>query len=44
MTFTTDSAIANSYAILILAGRRTIDQVPDAGNLRTIVVEILTSE
>ena len=43
-TFTTSSGIANSYAILILAGKRTIDQVPDVGNLREIVVEILTGE
>lgn len=44
MTFTTESGIANSYAVLILAGRRTMDQVPDVGNLRAIVNEILTGE
>lgn len=43
MTFTTDSSIANSYVILILAGKRTIEQVPDVGNLREIVLDILTA-
>lgn len=43
MTFTTDSAIAKSYAVLILAGKYTMDDVPNVGNLREIVEEILTS-
>lgn len=43
MHFTTESKIAQSYAILILAGKITIDDVPDVGNLREIVQEILTS-
>lgn len=42
MTFTTESSIAKSYAILILAGKYTIDQVPDVGNLREVVIDILT--
>lgn len=42
MTFTTDSQIAKSYVILILAGKYTIDQVPNVGNLRAVVTEILT--
>lgn len=44
MTFTKSSRIAQSYVILILAGEITIDDVPDVGNLRAIVVEILTGE
>lgn len=44
MTFTTESSIAKSYAILILAGKYTIEQVPDVGNLRAVVIEILTGE
>ncbi|WP_267917329.1 CD1375 family protein [Lederbergia citrisecunda] len=43
MTFTTDSAIAKSYAVLILAGKYTMDDVPNVGNLREIVEQILTS-
>ncbi|WP_278044680.1 CD1375 family protein [Senegalia massiliensis] len=43
MTFTTDSRIAKSYVILILAGRYTIEEVPDVGNLRGIVQELLIS-
>ena len=43
MTFTTDSAIAKSYAVLILAGKYTIDEVPNVGNLREVVIEILTA-
>ncbi|SKB36281.1 hypothetical protein SAMN02745120_1038 [Acetoanaerobium noterae] len=42
MTFTTKSRIAISYSILILAGQITIDDVPDVGNLRVIVLEILS--
>lgn len=41
MLFTTKSRIAQSYAILILAGEMTIDDVPNVGNLRAIVLEIL---
>lgn len=43
MIFTTESSIAKSYALLILAGKYTIDEVPDVGNLREVVIEILTS-
>lgn len=43
MTFTTESSIAKSYALLILAGKYTIEQVPDVGNLREVIVEILTT-
>ncbi|WP_282433868.1 hypothetical protein [Desulfitobacterium hafniense] len=43
MTFTTSSRIAQSYAILILAGQITVEAVPDVGNLREIVQEILTA-
>ena len=42
MTFTTKSRIAISYSILILAGQITIDDVPDVGNLRVVVLEILS--
>ncbi|WP_198510277.1 CD1375 family protein [Bacillus solitudinis] len=44
MTFTKNSRIAQSYAVLILAGRMTIDSVPNVGNLRAVVTEILTGE
>lgn len=43
LTFTTNSSIAKSYAVLILAGIYTMDDVPNVGNLREIVEEILTS-
>ena len=43
MTFTTNSRIAQSYAILILAGQITVDDVPDVGNLRAVVQDILTA-
>lgn len=44
MTFTKKSTIAQSYVILILAGEVTIDRVPNVGNLRAVVTEILTGE
>ena len=44
MTFTTNSRIAQSYAILILAGQTKIENVPDVGNLRETVESILLSE
>ena len=44
MTFTKNSAIARSYVILILAGEMTIDDVPNVGNLRVIVLEILGAQ
>lgn len=44
MTFTRKSQIAISYSILILAGEITIEQVPNVGNLRSVVTEILTGE
>ncbi len=43
MTFTVSSRIAQSYAILILAGQMTIESVPDVGNLRVVVQEILSA-
>lgn len=43
MSFTTNSRIANSYAVLILAGQMTIDNVPNVGNLRDTVTEIITA-
>ena len=43
MTFTVNSSIAKSYAILILAGKYTINEVPDVGNLREVVTLILTT-
>lgn len=43
MVFTTESQIAKSYAVLILAEIYTIEQVPNVGNLRAIVIEILTA-
>lgn len=44
MTFTKNSRIAHSYAILILAGEITIDDVPNIGNLREVVIQIITGE
>jgi len=44
MTFTKKSRIAISYSILILAKEITIDDVPNVGNLRAVVTEILTGE
>lgn len=43
MTFTTESRIAQSYAILILAGKITIEDVPNVGNLREVVTQIITA-
>ena len=43
MTFTIESSIAKSYAVLILAGKYTMDDVPNVGNLREVVEQILTS-
>lgn len=43
MTFTTNSRIAQSYAILILAGQMELDGVPDVGNLREVVEQIVTA-
>jgi hypothetical protein len=43
MTFTTESSIAKSYAVLILAGKYTMEEVPNVGNLREVVQEILTA-
>lgn len=43
MNFTTESQIAKSYAVLILAGIYTMEEVPNVGNLRAIVEEILTA-
>lgn len=44
MTFTKNSSIARAYVILILAGEITIEDVPNVGNLRVIVLEILGAE
>ena len=44
MTFTTNSKIAQSYAILILADQTKIENVPNVGNLRETVKAILLSE
>jgi hypothetical protein len=44
MTFTKNSRIAQSYAVLILAGEITIEGVPNVGNLRDVVSQILTGE
>ncbi|AKL96613.1 hypothetical protein CACET_c31690 [Clostridium aceticum] len=43
MTFTTESRIAQSYAILILAGQIIIEDVPNVGNLREVVQQIITA-
>ena len=41
MTFTVKSRIAISYSILILSENITIENVPNVGNLRAVVLEIL---
>ncbi len=41
MVFTTKSRVAQSYAILILAGEMTIEDVPNVGNLRAVVLDVL---
>ena len=41
MTLTVKSRIAISYSILILSENITIENVPNVGNLREIVLEIL---
>lgn len=50
MTFTEKSGIVQSYVILVLAGKRTLDptvtdipQVPNTGNLREMVAQVLTN-
>lgn len=44
MTFTKKSQIAISYAVLILAEEITMERVPNVGNLREVVQQILTGE
>lgn len=45
MIFNKNSMIAKSYVILMLAGEITIiEQVPNIGNLREVVLENLMSE
>lgn len=41
MVFTKDSVIVKSWVALILAGTYTIDDVPNIGNLREVVQEVL---
>lgn len=42
--FKRDSKMVESYVILILAGKRTFDQVPNIFNLREMVAEVLGLE
>lgn len=44
MAFTKKSSIAQSYVILILAGETAIEKVPNIGNLREVVLDILGAE
>lgn len=45
MNFTTKSMIVQSYVILFLAGEiETIEQVPNIGNLREMILTVLTGE
>jgi hypothetical protein len=44
MVFTEDSQIAKSYALLILAGEMTYEEVPKLFNLREMVAEVLGLE
>lgn len=41
MVFTKDSIIVKTWVSLILAGTYTIDDVPNIGNLREVVQEVL---
>lgn len=43
MKFTTNSRIAQSYAILILAGQMELESVPNVGNLREVVEQIISA-
>ena len=43
MTFTPDSQIVKSYVLLIVTGIMTFDDVPDFGNLRDVVQQVLTA-
>lgn len=44
MNFSKNSMIAQCYVILILAGEITIDNVPNIGNLQSVVMEILGTQ
>lgn len=41
MVFTKDNQLVKSYVLLIDAGRRTFDSVPDVSNLREVIAEEL---
>lgn len=42
--FKRNSKIVESYVLLILAGKKTMEQVPNIFNLREIVAEVLELE
>ena len=44
MKFTKDSVIVKSWVALILAGTYTIDDVPNIGNLKEVVQEVLDDQ
>jgi len=41
LTFTPKSNIVKDYVLLIKAGEKTIDDVPDYSNLRAVVADVL---
>lgn len=41
MKFNINSPIVKDYVLLIRAGEKTIEQVPDIGNLREVVSDVL---
>ena len=43
VNFTPESQIVKSYVLLIVAGIMSFDDVPDVGNLREVVQQVLTS-
>lgn len=44
MKFNKDSIIVKTWVALILAGTYTIDDVPNIGNLRKVVQEVLDEQ
>lgn len=44
MKFNKDSIIVKTWVVLILAGTYTIDDVPNIGNLREVVQEVLDEQ
>lgn len=43
MNFTVESKIVKDYALLIKHGRKTLDDVPNVGNLKEVVADVLAA-